>query len=119
MYMTILHMSDPNIHVFVTSHMMEGGAQKSITRMSATARFTMKMLVTDCIERVELTAMITCYKEGKSNSRGYIFYYIATCVSGSPIFPSPPNDISQPFRTLSIDRVRSTHYYSKVQVVAT
>ena len=106
-------MSDPNIHVFVTSHMMEGGAQKSITRMSATARFTMKMLVTDCIERVELTAMITCDKEGKSYSREY-FYYIAMCESRSPIFPSPspPNDISQPFRTLSIDRVRSTHYYT-------
>ncbi len=59
MYMTILHMSDPNIHVLVTSQMMDGGAQKSMTRMSATARFTMKMFVTDCIERVELTAMIT------------------------------------------------------------
>ena len=49
--MTIRHMSEPKIHVLVTSQMMDGGAQKSITRMSASARFTMKMLVTLCIAR--------------------------------------------------------------------
>ena len=50
--MTILHMSEPKIHVLVTSQMMEGGAQKSMTRMSARARFTMKMLVTLCSTRM-------------------------------------------------------------------
>ena len=57
--MTILHMSDPNIHVLVTSQMMEGGAQNTMTRMSARARFTMKMLVTDCMLLVVVTAMNT------------------------------------------------------------
>lgn len=57
--MTILHMSEPKIQVLVTSQMMEGGAQKSMTRMSARARFTMKMLVTDCMDLVVTTAMNT------------------------------------------------------------
>ena len=57
--MTILHIREPNIQVFVTSQMTEGGAQKSMTNMSAMARFTMKMLVTDCIDLVVVTAMKT------------------------------------------------------------
>ena len=57
--MTILHMSDPKIQVLVTSQMMEGGAQNSMTRMSARARFTMKIFVTDCMDLVVVTAMKT------------------------------------------------------------
>ena len=56
MKMTILHMSAPKIQVLVTSQMTEGGAQKTMTRMSARARFTMKMLVIDCIDLVDATA---------------------------------------------------------------
>ena len=62
MKMTILHMSAPKIQVLVTSQMTLGGAQKTITRMSARARFTMKMLVMDCIDLVEATAENTCWK---------------------------------------------------------
>ena len=57
--MTILHMSDPKIQVLVTSQMTEGGAQKSMTNMSAMAKFTMKMFVTDCIDLVVVTAIKT------------------------------------------------------------
>ena len=45
--------------MFVTSHMTEGGAQKSMTSMSAMAKLTIKMLVTLCIDLVVVTAMIT------------------------------------------------------------
>ena len=57
--MTIRHIRDPKIHVFVTSQMTEGGAQNNITNMSAIARLTMKMLVTLCIDLVVVTAMNT------------------------------------------------------------
>ena len=57
--MTIRHIRDPKIHVFVTSQMTEGGAQNNITSMSAIARLTMKMLVTLCIDLVVVTAMNT------------------------------------------------------------
>jgi hypothetical protein len=66
--MTILHIREPKIQVFVTSQMTEGGAQKSMTNMSAMARLTMKMLVTDCIDLVVVTAMNTCRKEKAINS---------------------------------------------------
>ena len=39
--------------------MTEGGAQKSMTSMSAMAKLTIKMLVTLCIDLVVVTAMIT------------------------------------------------------------
>ena len=57
--MTIRHIRDPKIHVFVTSQMTEGGAQNNITNMSAIARLTMKMLVTLCMDLVVVTAMNT------------------------------------------------------------
>ena len=59
MYITTLHITDPNIHVFVTSQMTEGGAQNNITSMSAIAKLTMKMFVTDCIDFVVVTAIKT------------------------------------------------------------
>ena len=57
--MTILHIKEPNIQVFVTSQITEGGAQNSITSMSAIAKLTMKMLVTLCIDFAVVTATIT------------------------------------------------------------
>ena len=48
--------------------MTEGGAQKSMTSMSAIARLTMKMFVTDCIDLVVVTAMKTCRKKKAINS---------------------------------------------------
>ena len=59
------HISDPKIQVFVTSHMTDGGAQKSITNISAVAKLTIKMLVTLCIDFVVVTAMITWKKIAK------------------------------------------------------
>ena len=59
MYITTLHITDPNIQVFVTSQMTEGGAQNSITSMSAMAKLTMKMFVTDCMDLVVVTAIKT------------------------------------------------------------
>ena len=58
--MTILHAMEPKSQVFVTSQMTLGGAQKSMTDMSAMAKLTMKILVTDCIDFVVVTATITC-----------------------------------------------------------
>ena len=55
-------MSDPKIQVFVTSQMTDGGAQNSITNMSAVAKLTINMLVTLCIDFVVVTAMITFKK---------------------------------------------------------
>ena len=60
-------MSEPKIHVFVTSQMMDGGAQNSITRMSARARFTMKMLVTLCARE-----MARCVGTISSRSLNYM-----------------------------------------------
>ena len=70
MKMTILHMSAPKIQVLVTSQMTEGGAQKTMTRMSARARFTMKMLVIDCIDLVDATAENTW--KADENIRGVV-----------------------------------------------
>ena len=42
--------------------MTDGGAQKSITNISAVAKLTIKMLVTLCIDFVVVTAMITWKK---------------------------------------------------------
>lgn len=53
-------MSDPKIQVLVTSQMTLGGAQNSMTNMSAMAKLTMKMLVTLCMDFVVVTAIITC-----------------------------------------------------------
>ena len=53
------HIRDPNIQVFVTSQMTDGGAQKSITNISAVAKLTMKILVTLCIDFVVVTAIMT------------------------------------------------------------
>lgn len=58
-------MRSPKIQVLVTSQITEGGAQKSITNMSATARLTMKILVTLCIDFVVVTAMMTYKKNAK------------------------------------------------------
>ena len=59
-YITTLHKTDPNIHVLVTSQMTEGGAQNSMTSISAIAKLTINMLVTDCIDFVVVTAIRTC-----------------------------------------------------------
>ena len=60
MYITTLHITEPKIHVLVTSQITEGGAQNNITSMSAIAKLTIKMFVTDCIDFVVVTAMKTC-----------------------------------------------------------
>ena len=57
--MTILHALDPKSQVFVTSQMTLGGAQNNMTKKSATAKFTMKMFVTDCMDFDIVTAMKT------------------------------------------------------------
>ena len=62
-------MSDPKIQVFVTSQMTDGGAQKSITNMSAVAKLTINMLVTLCIDFVVVTAMITFNKKKKNEQK--------------------------------------------------
>ena len=57
-----MHNTEPNNHVLVTSQMTEGGAQKSMTSISAMAKLTMNIFVTDCIDFVVVTAMKT-YKK--------------------------------------------------------
>jgi hypothetical protein len=44
--MITLHMALPINHVSVTSHTTVGGKQNSITKKSATAKLTIKILVT-------------------------------------------------------------------------
>lgn len=57
--MRTLHMDLPMNHVSVTSQRTVGGKQNRMTKKSATARFTMKILVTVRIVWFVYTAMHT------------------------------------------------------------